>query len=257
MVRRQTLDKMEALGLRGMALGLEEQLATPAMAEMAFEDRIGLLVDREWDARETRRLQGRLKAAKLKQTAACVEDIDFSAARGLDRGLVHSLASGHWIVAHQACILSGPTGAGKTYIACALGNRACRQGHTVAYHRVSRLLESLALARADGSHRALTSKLAKTQLLVLDDWGLTALTVAQAQDVLDILEDRNGNGATMIVTQIPVDEWHGRMGDPTIADAILDRLVHGAYRIELRGESMRKLRAKVERSRDQDDHLVG
>ena len=243
MVLRQTLDKLEALSLHGMVTAMQEQMTTPAMAELCFEDRIGLLVDREWDARETRRLQGRLKAAKLKQTAACVEDIDFSAARGLDRGLVLSLASGHWITAHQACIISGPCGAGKTFVACALGNRACRLGHTVVYHRVSRLLEALALSRADGSHRTLTSKLAKAQLLVCDDWGLTTLTVAQAQDVLDVLEDRNGSGATMIVTQVPVDEWHGRMGDPTIADAILDRLVHGAHRIDLRGESMRKLRA--------------
>ena len=170
-----------------------------------------------------------------------MEDIDFSAARGLDRGLVLSLASGHWVAAHQACIISGACGAGKTFLACALSHRACLLGHTVAYHRVSRLLESLALARADGSHRTLTSKLAKAQLLVLDDFGLTSLTVAQAQDMLDILEDRNGSGATMIVTQVPVDEWHGRMGDPTIADAILDRLVHGAHRIALRGESMRKV----------------
>lgn len=241
----QTLEKLRAIGLKAMADALGEQVTTPGAADLPFEDRIGLLVDREWDARETRRLQRRLKAAKLKQSAACIEDVDFATPRGLDRGVLLSLASGHWIAAHQNCILIGPTGAGKSFIGCALGNRACRDGHSVAYHRVSRLLEDVALARADGSLGSLTRALAKVDLLVLDDWLLTTLTIGQAQDLLDILEDRSGSGSTLIATQVPVGQWHARIGDPTIADAILDRLVHAAHRIELRGESMRKLRARA------------
>lgn len=244
MLLAQTLEKLRALGLHAMADAVDEQMSMPATADLPFEDRLGLLVDRECDARETRRLQRRLKGAKLKQTAACIEDVDFRSGRGLDRGLLFSLAGGHWVAAHQNCIVTGPTGAGKTFVACALGNRACRLGHSVVYHRVSRLLEDLALARADGSLGSLTRKLAKADLLVLDDWALTTLSIAQAQDLLDILEDRSGAGSTLIATQVPVGQWHGRIGDPTIADAILDRLVHGAHRIELRGESMRKLQNK-------------
>lgn len=246
MLLAQTIEKLRDLGLDAMADALGEQVANPAAAELAFEDRIGLLVDRECDARENRRLQRRLKGARLKQTAACIEDIDFRTSRSLDRGLLLSLGSGHWIASHQNCIVTGPTGAGKTFVSCALGNRACRLGHSVAYHRVSRLLEDLALARADGSLGSVTRKLAKIDLLVLDDWALTALTITQAQDLLDILEDRTGTGSTLIATQVPIGQWHARIGDPTIADAILDRLVHGAHRIELRGESMRKLRARPE-----------
>ena len=243
MLTTQTLQKLHDLGLHAMADGLTEQMAVP-MTDLPFEDRLGMLVDREWDSRETRRLQRRLKAAKLKQGTACVEDIDFATPRGLDRTVVLSLASGHWIAAHQNCVVTGPTGSGKTFIACALAERACRQGHTVAYYRVSRLLEELALARADGSLGSLTRKVAKTDLLLLDDWALTTLSIGPAQDILDILEDRAGVGATLIATQVPIAQWHGRIGDPTIADAILDRLVHNAHRIELRGESMRKLKAR-------------
>jgi len=243
MLLSQTADKLRALGLDAMANALLEQVAMPAAADVAFEDRLGLLVDRECDARDSRRLQRRLKEAKLAQPAACMEDLDLSTPRGLDRGQLLSLGSGHWVAAHQNCILTGACGAGKTYVACALGNRACRLGYSVAYHRLSRLLEELALARAQGSLGALTRKLAKTKLLLIDDWALTALKIGQAQDVLDVLEDRNSCGATLIATQVPVAQWHGRIGDPTIADAILDRLVHGAHRIEIRGESMRKVRA--------------
>ena len=220
MLTAQTLQKLHDLGMHAMADGLTEQLALP-MADLPFEDRLGMLVDREWDARETRRLQRRLKVAKLKQGTACVEDIDFTTPRGLDRAVVLSLASGHWIAAHQNCIITGPTGSGKTFLACALAERACRQGHTVAYYRVSRLLEELALARADGSLGTLTRNLAKADLLVLDDWALTTLSIGPAQDILDILEDRASVGATLIATQVPIAQWHARIGDPTIADAIL------------------------------------
>lgn len=248
MLLQQTTEKLHALGLRTMAEAVIEQVADPAMGDLSFEERLGLLVDREWDARENRRLAARLKTARLKDGAACVEDIDCSAARGVERGLLQSLANGHWITAHQCVVVSGPTGSGKTFLACALGNRACRLGHSVSYHRVSRLLEDLALARADGSLRHLLRRLAKAEVLVLDDWGLLPLDAGQAQDMLDILEDRAGVGATVIVTQIPIAQWHGRIADPTIADAICDRLVHGSHRIELRGESQRRLRAAKPRS---------
>lgn len=237
----QTIAKLRALGMKVMAEAILPQATQPGALELSFEERLGLLVDREWDARENRRLATRLKTARLKQ-ATCLEDVSFAAPRGLDRGQVLSLAGGHWIAAHQHVIIAGPTGAGKTFLACALGNRACRLGYTVVYQRVSRLLEELALAKADGSHRSLLRRLAKADCLILDDWGLMPLDAGQAQDVLDVLEDRNGSGSTVVVTQIPVGQWHGRIGDPTIADAILDRLVHGAHRIELRGESMRKTR---------------
>lgn len=243
MMLQPTTEKLRALGLRTMAEAVIEQVTDPAAAELSFEERLGLLVDREWDARENRRLSARLKAARLKHGAACVEDVDCSAARGLERGQLQSLAGGHWIAAHHCVVISGPTGSGKTFLACALGNRACRLGHSVTYHRVSRLLEELALARADGSLRHLVRRLAKAEVLLLDDWGLLPLDAGQAQDILDILEDRAGVGATVIVTQIPVAQWHGRIADPTIADAICDRLVHGSHRIELRGESQRRLRA--------------
>lgn len=252
----QTLQKLRDLGCKHMADAATQQVGQPGISDLSFEERLGLLVDREWDARETRRLGTRLKAARLKQPA-CIEGIDFTGARGLDRSLIHTLANGHWITAHQHIVISGPTGSGKTFVACALGNRACRTGHTVIYQRASRLLEDLALARTDGSLRALVRRLAKADVLVIDDWGLTPLEGGQAQDILDILEDRNGSGSTVIVTQIPVAQWHGRIGDPTIADAILDRLVHGAHRIELRGESRRKLQAKAAPPhRSQGDNAV-
>jgi DNA replication protein DnaC len=239
----QTIDKLHQMGLHAMAEMLAAPLLGSASTELSLQDQMALLVDREWDARENRRLATRLRNARLKQNAA-VEDIDWQSPRGLDRSQILSLAGGHWIAAHQHLIISGPTGVGKTFIACALGNRACRLGYSVLYRRVSRLLEEIALARADGSYRSLIQRLAKVHLLALDDWGLLPLSAELAQDVLDLLEDRNGAGSTLIVTQIPVGSWHARIGDPTLADAILDRLVHGAHRIELHGESMRKLRAQ-------------
>lgn len=243
MLHSQTIEKLQQLGLGTMAAALQEQLSQPAIAKLSFEERLGFLVDREWDARENRRLALRLKNARLKQAGACVEDVDFSVSRGLDKSVWLSLAACHWIAAHQHVIISGPTGAGKTFLACALGNKACRLGYSVLYTRMSRLLDAIAGARADGSYASLTRRLAKTRLLIVDDWGLAPLDADQARELLDVLEDRNGSGSTLIVTQIPIREWHGRIADPTVADAILDRLVHGSHRIELRGESMRKIRA--------------
>lgn len=245
MLIEQTIDKLLRLNLSGMIGALQEQMAQTQVLDLSFEERLGLLVDREWDTRETRRLGRRLKAARLKQPA-CVEEIDFRQPRGLDKSVFLSLAGCQWIKAHHNLILSGPTGVGKTFIACALANQACRLGYTALYLRTSRLLDAVTVARADGSYPSLTRKIEKAQLLILDDWGLTPLANDQARDMLDILEDRNQSGSTLIVTQLPVSEWHGRIADPTVADAILDRLIHNAYKIELRGESMRKMRANLD-----------
>lgn len=242
---QQTLDKLGQLKLFGMAQALEEQLAQPEATGLSFEDRLGILVDREADLRENKRLARRLKEARLKQQA-CVEDVDFRHPRGLDRSTFFSLATCQWIKAHHNLIITGPTGVGKTFIACALANKACRLGFMVRYWRTSRLLQAIATARADGSYDSLIRKLQKTDLLLLDDWGLAPLQVEEARDLLDIVEDRNQTRSTLITSQIPVSQWHNMLTDPTLADAILDRLVHNAYKLELRGESMRKLMNRLD-----------
>ncbi|MEW6448993.1 MAG: IS21-like element helper ATPase IstB [Bacillota bacterium] len=231
--------------LFGMARALQEQLAQPDIISIPFEERLGMLVDREVDYRENKRLARLLKEAKLKQQA-CVEDVDFRHPRGLDRAVFFSLADCRWIREHHNLIITGPTGVGKTFIACALANKACRLGFTVRYWRTSRLLPAVATARADGSYATLIHKLQKTDLLLLDDWGISPLQVDEARDLLDILEDRNQTRSTLITSQMPVNQWHNVLADPTLADAILDRLVHNAYKLELRGESMRKLMTKLD-----------
>lgn len=242
---QQTFDKLNQMKLFGMARAMEEQLAQPEITGLSFEDCLGMLVDREADLRENRKLARRLKEAKLKQQA-CVEDVDFRHPRGLDRSVFFSLADGRWIREHHNLIITGPTGVGKTFIACALANKVCRLGYTVCYWRTSRLLQDVATARADGSYDTLVRKLQKTDLLLLDDWGLSPLQVEEARDLLDILEDRNQTRSTLITSQMPVGQWHDILADPTLADAILDRLVHNAYKLELRGESMRKLMTKLD-----------
>lgn len=242
---QQTFDKLNQMKLFGMARALEEQLAQPEITGLSFEDRLGMLVDREADLRENRKLARRLKEAKLKQQA-CVEDVDFRQPRGLDRSVFFSLADGRWIKEHHNLIITGPTGVGKTFIACALANKACRLGYAVRYWRTSRLLQAVATARADGSYNTLIRKLQKTALLPLDDWGLSPFQVEEARDILDIFEDRNQIRSTLITSQAPVGQWHDILADPTLADAILDRLVHNAYKLELRGESMRKLMTKLD-----------
>ncbi|MEW6727417.1 MAG: IS21-like element helper ATPase IstB [Bacillota bacterium] len=241
----QTKDKLCTLKLTGMAQALEEQLSQPEMNNLSFEERLGMLVDREWDVRESRKLTRRLRFAKFKQQA-CVEDVDFRHPRGLDRSIFFSLAECRWIKSCHNVIISGPTGVGKTFLACALGNKACRMGFNVLYFRMSRFLHALLTARADGTYSSLVRKLQKTHLLILDDWGLTPIELEQARELFDILEDRNQLGSTLIVSQIPVSQWHEAIADPTIADAILDRLVHNAYKLELRGESMRKTMSKLD-----------
>ena len=242
MLNHPTLERLHALQLRGMARAFEEQMQMPDLGELSFAERLGLLVDREAADRESRRLARRLKEAKLRLEAA-VEDLDFRIPRGLDKRLVLSLAGCGWIDQHLNVLITGPTGVGKSYLACALAHKACRDGYTVLYHRLSRLLGELALARGDGRYPQLLARLGKARLLVLDDWGLEPLTDTHRRDLLEILEDRYDRRSTLVTSQLAVKHWHDALGDPTLADAILDRLVHNAHRIELDGESIRKRRA--------------
>ena len=239
MLTQPLLDKLAQLRLSAFRAALEEQLHHPQYADLSFEDRLGLLVDSECTYRETNRLQRRLKAARL-YLPATMEDLDLSPARGLDRRLVLQLAQGEWIRQHLNILVLGPTGVGKTFLACALAHAACRHDVPVRYARTSRLLQQIALAHADGTYPKLLDTLARTPLLVLDDWLRDPLTPLQSQDLLEILDDRYGRSSTLVATQVPVAEWHARFPDPTIGDAILDRLVHNAYRLTLTGESRRK-----------------
>ena len=240
MLTQPLLDKLTQLRLSAFRAALEEQLHNPQYADLPFEDRLGLLVDRECTHRDNNRLKRRLKAARL-PLPATIEDLDLSPSRGLDRRLVLQLAQGEWIRQHLNILVLGPTGVGKTFLACALAHAACRHNFNVRYQRTSRLLHQTTLAHADGSYPKLLDAFARVQLLVLDDWLRDPLTRLQSQDLLEILDDRYGRSSTLVATQVPVAEWHARFPDPTIGDAILDRLVHNAYRLALKGESRRKI----------------
>jgi DNA replication protein DnaC len=239
MLTQPLLDKLTQLRLSAFRAALEEQLHNPQYADLPFEDRLGLLVDCECTHRDNNRLKRRLKAARL-PLPATMEDLDLSASRGLDRRLVLQLAQGEWIRQHLNILVLGPTGVGKTFLACALAHAACRHNFNVRYQRTSRLLHQTALSHADGSYPKLLDAFARVQLLVLDDWLRDPLTRPQSQDLLEILDDRYGRSSTMVATQVPIAEWHARFPDPTIGDAILDRLVHNAHRLALKGESRRK-----------------
>lgn len=239
MLNHPTLDNLLALRLTGMAQALSEQMALPESQTLSFEERLGLLVDRELTVRSNRRLTTRLRQAKLRVSAS-LEDLDYRHPRGLEKALLLRLASCHWVHARHNVLITGPTGIGKTWLACALGHQACREGYTVLYLRLPRLLQELPIAKGDGRYPKLMAALAKTALLILDDWGLATLSDENRRDVLELLEDRHGRSATIVTSQFPVEHWHAALGDPTLADAILDRLLHNAYKIALKGESMRK-----------------
>lgn len=227
-----------------MADAVRQQLEQPSVQELSFEERLAMIVDREWLFRENRRLTRRLKAARLKQQAA-VEDIDFRQPRGLDKSVMLTLSNCQWIRNHQNVIITGPTGIGKSYLAEALAQKACREGFTALYYRSPRIFRDLAIARGDGNYSKLLIRLAKTELLVVDDWGLSSLTDAERRDFLEVMEDRHGIRSTIITSQYPVAKWHELIGEPTLADAILDRIVHNAHKIVLKGESMRKTHSKL------------
>jgi len=239
MLTQPLLEKLNSLGLTGFRAALEDQLQSPHYAELSFEERLGLLVDIECTRRADNSLRRRIKTARF-ATPATIEDLNLSQSRGLDRSLILELAQGEWIRCHLNVLVLGPTGAGKTYLACALGHAACRQGFSVRYERTSRLLHEILLSHADGSFPKLLRTLARLKLMVFDDWLRDPLSLAQARDLLEILDDRYGRSSTMFATQIPVEKWHARFPDPTLGDAIMDRLIHNAYRLELKGESMRK-----------------
>lgn len=238
MLTNHTLDKLRSLKLTGMADAFTQQLEQPAAHELSFNERFALLVDREMTHRENRRLTRLLHLAHLKQSA-CVEEIDYKHRRGLDRSQMAALITCDWIRSHHNLHITGPTGCGKSWLACALGNQACRQGLSVRYERASRLLDSLRIARGDGSYGKRLLQLAKTDVLILDDFGLKPLTQAERHDLLEIIEDRHGTRSTLITSQLPVSSWHEYLGDPTVADALLDRLLSHAHRLELKGESLR------------------
>ena len=239
MLTQPLLEKLSALKLSGFRSALEEQFKNPQYAELSFEERLGLLVDVETTRRKNSRLQRRIKAAHF-PLQATLQDLDLSPSRGIKRAQVLELAQAEWVRRHLNTLVLGATGAGKTYLACALGRAACESEFNVRYVRTSRLLQSLALAQADGSYPQLLRSLARIHLLILDDWLRDPLSRSQAKDLLEIIDDRYGRSATLVATQVPVSNWHERIPDPTLSDAVLDRLIHNAYRLELLGDSMRK-----------------
>jgi len=239
MLNHQTLDKLHTLKLIGMAEAFTDQLNQPDMHRLSFEERFGLIVDRQWTWKENHRMQRYLKQARLK-LPACAEDIDYKTPRGIDQSVMMRLISCEWVTRRQNIIITGPTGVGKTFLACALTNKACREGHRAFYIRAPTFAYQMALARGDGSYGTLIKKLAKAAVLVIDDLGLAPLTDPERRDLLEVIEERHGHGATIVTSQLPVTHWHEHIGDPTIADAILDRLVHNAHKITLKGGSLRK-----------------
>lgn len=239
MLLEQTLTQLRELRLTGMADALDEQRAVPDVQSLSFEDRLALLVERETTVRQDRRLSRLLRQAKLRLPAT-IEDLDLRSPRGLDRSVILRLAGCDWIRNHQVVLITGATGTGKTYLACALAQAACRQGISSRYLRLTQLIEDMALARTDGSYPKLMNRLQKTELLAIDDYGLAPLNQTERRDLLEVIEDRSGRRATLLASQLPLEHWHEVIGDATFADAILDRLVHHAHRISLKGPSMRR-----------------
>lgn len=245
MLAHPTLEKLQTLRLTGMARAFEEQMRMDNIDALSVDERLGLMVDRELTERDARRLTARLRRAKLRHPEACVEDIDYQHRRRLDRALMTKLATAQWLREQLNVLISGPTGIGKSWLACALANMACRAGFSAWYSRLPRFLGELTRAKGDGTYPKVLATIAKTDLLVLDDFGAGKLTDAHRHDLLEILEDRYALRSTLVTSQYPVDQWHELIGDPTLADAILDRLVHNAYQLALKGETMRKKRKKL------------
>lgn len=242
MLTQPTIEKLIAMRLRGMAEAFREQQESADSQRLSFEERLGLLIDRQWNWRQNRALDRRLRNGRL-QGATCIEDIDYRTARGLDRQVVRSLTQeSAWVREHQNLFLIGPTGIGKTWLARAFAQKACRDGYTALFQKAAELFRSLATSRADGSHSKLLYHLARVDLLIVDDWAMAPMTEAERRDFLEICDARYQARSTLLTSQLPVASWHAQIADPTIADSILDRLVHNAHRIELKGESMRKKR---------------
>ena len=243
MLNQPTIEKLQAMKLHGMADGFRQQIETPDSSQLSFEERFGLLVDHQWIWKENRALTRRLQLARFKERGT-IEDIDYQHPRGLDRKLMRTLASSEWVRQHQNLLLIGPTGIGKTWLACALAHRACRDGFFALHKRIAELFRELATARADGSIGQWLVKLSRIDVLVLDDFAMAPLKDTERRDFLEICDDRYQRRSTVLTSQMPIAHWHEQIGDPSLADSIMDRLVHNAYRIELSGESIRKKRAR-------------
>ena len=245
MLSYPTIDKLNSMRLTGMAKGFRAQMESTEIHNLPFEDRLALIVDMEIMEREKRQLATRLKSARLRQNAV-LEDLDTRAGRGIDRSLLASLSTCQWVKRHHNLLITGPTGVGKTWMSCALSHTACRLGITVAYHRLPALMQDLDLARHDGRYQKVMRSLAKAELLILDDWGIAPMSSEQLRDLLEIIDERYQKASTLITSQLPVANWHEALNDPTMADAILDRVLHNAYKIDLRGDSMRKKRTEID-----------
>ena len=254
MLMHPTLDKLVALNLAGMSTALAEQLDSDLYNQMSFEERIGLLADREMTERDNRRLKGRLRGAKLR-LPACLEDLDYRHHRKLDRAVVQQLSTCIWLKKAWNVFITGVTGVGKTYLACALAQKACREGYDSQYLRTHLLFQDLAVAKGDGRYRKQLAALSKKRLLILDDWALSPLNDEQRRDLLELVEDRHGRASMIIVSQVPVEKWHDAIGDPTLADAIMDRMIHNAYRIDLKGDSLREYYARLAKEGKGEDEI--
>lgn len=245
MLTQPTILKLNAMKLSAMAKAFAEQMQRPDMTSLTFEERFGLIVDYQMTEIENRRMQNRLRTARLRLSAS-IEDLDFKSGRNMDRSVIMSLAQNQWVKNHHNILVTGPTGAGKSYLACALAQKACRDGHTVLYQRLPRLLQDISVARHDGRYHKLMAQVTKCEVLVLDDLLISPLSPEEQKELLEIVEERYDRRATVVTSQLPIKEWHNAMQDPTLADAILDRLVHNAYKVELKGESMRRKRTTLD-----------